>query len=186
MVQFLLTAALGRNRVRNAVVAGAIVLALIPASAAGRSKPKSQGPAMVPQLELEGGRKLLYERAFSSELEVKTKRGFWNRVLDIVAGEPDFHTLQGPYGVVSDSKGRIIVTDPAAGGIHIFDFVQQKYKFISRKKGKGRPGQAAMRRGRCRGQYLRDGFGVGQDLRFRCQRKIPARDRQPAGRGRLL
>jgi DNA-binding beta-propeller fold protein YncE len=136
MVQFLLTAALGRNRVRNAVVAGAMVLALIPASAAGRSKPKSQGPAMVPQLELEGGRKLLYERAFSSELEVKTKRGFWNRVLDIVAGEPDFHTLQGPYGVVSDSKGRIIVTDPAAGGIHIFDFAQQKYKFISRKKEK--------------------------------------------------
>ncbi|MGA6985429.1 MAG: 6-bladed beta-propeller [Terriglobales bacterium] len=133
MVQYFLTAAPGRNRVRNIVVACAFLLALSPASL-GRSKPKSQAPAMVPQLELEGGRKLLYERAFSSELEVKTKHGFWTRLLDMVVGEPDFHALEGPYGVVSDSKDRIIVTDPAAGGIHIFDFAQHNYKFISRKK----------------------------------------------------
>jgi DNA-binding beta-propeller fold protein YncE len=109
-------------------------VALIPGTAGARTKPKSQGPVMVPQLELEGGRKLLYERAFSSELEVQSRHGFWTRVLDIVVGAPDFHMLVGPYSAVSDSKQRIIVTDPAAGGIHIFDFAQQKYKFISRRK----------------------------------------------------
>ncbi len=31
----------------------------------------------VPELELEGGRRLTYERSFWSEPEVKLKRGFW-------------------------------------------------------------------------------------------------------------
>jgi DNA-binding beta-propeller fold protein YncE len=35
---------------------------------------------------------------------------------------------------VTDSQGRIIVTDPGASGIHIFDFSQHKYKFLSRRK----------------------------------------------------
>jgi DNA-binding beta-propeller fold protein YncE len=134
MVQYFLKARLGWNHVRTAVAGCTLVLALLSGSAAGRSKPKSQGPAMVPQLELQGGRKLLFERVFSSELDVKTKRGFWTRMLDIVAGEPDFHRLGSPYSAVTDSKGRIIVTDPAEGGIHIFDFEQGKYKFVSRQK----------------------------------------------------
>jgi DNA-binding beta-propeller fold protein YncE len=82
---------------------------------------------------LEGGRKLIYERTFGSEREVKPKRGFWNRVLDVVAGEPDFHNLARPYSVATDSRGRVIVTDPGVFGVHICDFTQQKYKFISRK-----------------------------------------------------
>jgi DNA-binding beta-propeller fold protein YncE len=68
---------------------------------------------------------------------VKPKRGFWNRLVDIVAGEPEFKNLVRPYSIAVDSRGRIIVTDPGAGGVHIFDFAQQKYKFIERRdKGK--------------------------------------------------
>ncbi len=91
---------------------------------------------MVPELELEGGRKLRYEGSVSSEKEVKTKHSFWSRLLDAVAGEPDFHALITPYSVATDSEGRIIVTDPGASGIHIFDFEQHKYKFISRQRDK--------------------------------------------------
>src|ERR1039458_3642043 len=86
-----------------------------------------------PVLELEGGRRLAYERSFGSEREVKPKRGFWNRVVDVIAGEPDFRNLIRPYSIVTDSHGRVIVTDPGAGGVHIFDFAQQKYKFIQRQ-----------------------------------------------------
>ena len=86
---------------------------------------------------LEGGRKLSYERSFSNQREVKPKRGFWNRVLDFVAGEPEFRSLIRPYSIAVDSRGRIIVTDPGAVGVHIFDFQQQKYKFLSRA-GKGK------------------------------------------------
>ena len=35
-----------------------------------------------------------------------------------------------PYSVATDSTERVIVTDPGAAGIHIFDFTQHKYKFI--------------------------------------------------------
>lgn len=100
-----------------------------------RSKP-SPSEESVPALPLLGGRKLLYEREFSSEREVKPKRGFWNRVLDVVAGSPDFHELVRPYGIATDSQGRIIITDPGIPGVHVFDFGRQKYKFISRTDAK--------------------------------------------------
>src|SRR5208282_6396994 len=86
-----------------------------------------------PELLLEGGRKLTFERSFSLEREVKPKRAFWTRVVDVIAGEPDFHLLVNPYSIATDSRGRVIVTDPGADGIHIFDFPEKKYKFISRK-----------------------------------------------------
>ena len=109
-----------------------MALAPLPAMAAGKTS-KTQ-TVSVPELELEGGRRLTYERAFWSEPEVHIKRGFWTKLIDIVAGAPDFHALISPYEVAEDSRGRIIVTDPGASGIHIFDFEQQKYKFISRDK----------------------------------------------------
>jgi len=111
-----------------------LLLVLLPGVAAARSKAKPAGPTTVPELQLEGGRKLLYEGSFSSQREVDTKRGFWHRLVDAVAGEPEFHALIAPYSVVTDSQGRILVTDPGAAGLHIFDFAVHKYKFLSREK----------------------------------------------------
>ena len=82
-----------------------LVVLLVPGLAAARSKANPAAPVTVPQLELEGGRKLRYEGSFSSEKEVKTKHSFWGRLLDVVAGEPDFHALIAPYSVVTDSQG---------------------------------------------------------------------------------
>jgi len=105
----------------------------------GSDNKKKPAEQPVAELQLEGGRKLTYERNFSWERDVKPKRGFWNKLLDVVAGEPQFHSLIRPYSVVTDSRGRVIVTDPGAYGIHIFDFAQQKYKFVARHdKGKDR------------------------------------------------
>jgi DNA-binding beta-propeller fold protein YncE len=104
---------------------------LIPRLTAKDKKPRE---AVVPVLQLEAGRKLIFEGAFSSEREVEAKRGFWKRVVDIVAGAPDFKGMVRPYGVVTDSKGRVIVSDPGAAGVHIFDFKQEKYKFITRRE----------------------------------------------------
>jgi hypothetical protein len=111
-----------------------LALLLLPGIVAARSKAQPGGPVTVPELELEGGRKLRYEGSINSEREVRTQRRFWGRLLDAVAGEPEFHALIAPYSVVTDSRDRIIVTDPGAAGIHIFDFAQHKYKFISRQK----------------------------------------------------
>jgi DNA-binding beta-propeller fold protein YncE len=125
-------------RMTRRVGAVATIILVLAASlnAARKPKDKPKAEVEVSPLQLSGGRSLIYERSFSSEREVKLKRGFWTRVLDIVAGAPDYHFLVRPYSVVTDSQGRIIVTDPDAMGVHIFDFGKQKYKFLSREGGK--------------------------------------------------
>lgn len=117
----------------------AIVALLLLATGAAASKEKKQvtPEPTPPEMPLLGGRKLAFERTFHSAREVQPKRGFWKKVLDFVAGEPEFHSLMRPYSIVTDSRGRIIITDPGAFGVHIFDFQQQKYKFLFRAdKGK--------------------------------------------------
>ena len=135
MAQFLLGAALKATKVRAALMAFCLGGTMFagPAAAKNRVDEEKNKPA-VPDLLLEGGRKLSYERDFSSEREVKPKRGFWTKVVDVVIGEPEFHKMVRPYSVTSDSRGRIIVTDPGAYGVHIFDFGKDKYKFLSRRE----------------------------------------------------
>ncbi len=129
MVQLLLSP--GSIRVRRVAWA---LLALIPISSAGRSIPK---PASVdaPELLMDGGRRLTFERSFNSEREVRAKRGFFTKLKDAALGEPEYRSMVRPYGVAEDSRGRVIVTDPGAYGVHVFDFVQQKYKFVSHADG---------------------------------------------------
>lgn len=107
--------------------------ALLLPPAMASAKPKS-GPVLPEawEMSLEGGRKLTWQRSFSSESEVKPNRGFWTKVVDVIAGEPEYHYLVRPYSITTDSHGRIIVSDPGAEGVHIFDFNQHKYKFIQR------------------------------------------------------
>ena len=75
-------------------VAGLAVLLVTPAPASKRSKDTISPPP--PDLLLDGGRKLSFERTFSLEREVKPKRSFWTRVVDVIAGQPDFHYLVSP------------------------------------------------------------------------------------------
>ncbi len=114
---------------------GSIVVALLllpGASAAGKSKPEKT-TVEVPQLLLEGGRSLTFQRNFTSDRDARPKPSFFTKVFDAVVGAPDLHFMVRPYSVVEDSRGRFIVTDPGAQGVHVFDFTQQKYKFIERK-----------------------------------------------------
>ena len=110
----------------------ACVLLLVAAMAALGRKDRPPQILMPPDLLLEGDRKLTFVQSFSSERETRGKLGFWGKVLDVVAGEPEYHQVVRPYGVAVDSRGRIIVTDPGAEGVHIFDFAQHKYKFLDR------------------------------------------------------
>lgn len=116
------------STIRDAVLKQAIctVLLLSPAFAGGK---KAEAPAPgPPPLLLDGGRRLEYVRAFSSESEVKLKRSFFSKVVDFVAGAPEFHRMVRPYSVAIDSTGRIVVSDPGAPLVHIFDFAKQKYQ----------------------------------------------------------
>jgi DNA-binding beta-propeller fold protein YncE len=121
-----------RTALKHVFVVAVAALPLLTASARTKHAAE-QAPPAPPELQLAGGRRLTYERSFSSEREVKLKRGFWTRVLDFVAGAPEYHGLVRPYSIAADSRGRIIVTDPGIAGVHVFDFPRQKYKFISRE-----------------------------------------------------
>jgi DNA-binding beta-propeller fold protein YncE len=109
-------------------------MALLNAAGASAGSKSKQDSIQVPALELEGGRRLLFEGTIGSETDVRGKPGFWKRLGNFVAGRGQTHTLLRPYSVVTDSHGRIIVSDPGASGVHIFDFTQHRYKFIERMR----------------------------------------------------
>lgn len=116
------------------IMAIAMVCAVVcTPQAEARSKSKLT-TAQLWEMSLEGGRKLTWQQDFQSESQVRPNRGFWNKLVDVIAGAPDFRFLVRPYSIVSDSHGRLIVTDPGVSGVHIFDFAQRKYKFIERRE----------------------------------------------------
>lgn len=113
---------------------GCLILVLIlPAwTATKHRKVAPQSPP--PDLLLEGGRKLSFQRAFSSERETRGKQNVWSKLLNGIAGEPDYKEMVRPYSVAVDSHGRVIVTDLGLHGVHIFDAAQHKYKFLERQE----------------------------------------------------
>ena len=131
MVQILLNRIRTYWRCHTSLAALALLApALVPSLSAAPHAHRDTPPRDLWLMSLDGGRSLSWERSFTNEHEVKPNRSLWNKVVDFIAGAPDFHSLVRPYSVVTDSRGRIIITDPGADGVHIFDFVQQKYKFL--------------------------------------------------------
>jgi len=133
MVQsFLAYVAQSTEKIRLGLLLTVLSLPLLLCAAPSSQNAKVR-QVTVPVLLLDAGRKLVFEGAFSSEKDVQPKRGFFKKMLDVVVGEPTIHSMLRPFDVVTDSRGRIIVTDPGASGVHIFDLGERKYKFISRK-----------------------------------------------------
>jgi DNA-binding beta-propeller fold protein YncE len=53
-------------------------------------------------------------------------KGFWNRLVEMVSGEKKSRIVR-PYGVYDDGAGRIYVTDPGAGVVHLYDTAGGRY-----------------------------------------------------------
>lgn len=122
---------MGDSGIRKWVACIALLLLLTPLLATASKKEETK-VLLPPDLLLPEGRRLTYERSFSMEKEVRGKPGFWTKVLNVIAGEPEYRELIRPYSIAVDSRGRAIITDPGARGVHIFDFEEHKYKFIQR------------------------------------------------------
>ena len=130
MVQYLLTRTRGMRFPFYLLLTGALLLSLVPAFALERSIPPADKPW--PELLLEAGRKLTYQQSIKSERDVGGRKGFWSKLAGIVAGAKEFREMVRPYGIAVDSRGRVIVTDPAISAVHIFDLAERKYKMIDR------------------------------------------------------
>jgi DNA-binding beta-propeller fold protein YncE len=73
--------------------------------------------------------RIAYVRSLQKSTDIKTKKGFFKKVAKAVFGER-IRRMVKPYGIVVDSKGRVIVVDSAVRKIHIFDIENEKYKTI--------------------------------------------------------
>src|SRR3954471_18936532 len=119
------------NTLRKTIAAGSLLLLLLtPAFARKRQPPPAAQPW--PELYLDGGRKLTYQQTVTSERDARSNPGFWGKLANVVLGERDYKPLARPYDIAVDSRGRMIITDPALGGVHIFDMAGEKNKLIHR------------------------------------------------------
>jgi hypothetical protein len=124
-------------------------------------------------MSLEGGRTLTWERSFSSEARSQSQP----RLLEQAGGchrrRARLPLLVRPYSVATDSRGRIIVTDPGAEGVHIFDFRRSTSTSSSSAWTRSQDDAHPAMRGRRRpGQHLRHRFRSRRDLCLRAQRKV--------------
>jgi len=112
----------------------AAILLLVSArgmNAAGKDNQKAKGSGHpTPIALLDGGRRLDFIRIVSTEQDLHLSRSLFSKFVDLVAGAPEWHKMVRPYAVATDSRGRLIVTDPGIPAVHILDFEKKKYTLI--------------------------------------------------------
>jgi sugar lactone lactonase YvrE len=87
------------------------------------------GPAATTHDQIE------YWRTLPSVKEFTKTRGFFPRLLEIVAGPGDGKPeLTRPFAVTQDSTGRVLIADPGQRGVHLFDLEKHKYLFLRGSK----------------------------------------------------
>lgn len=119
-------------RVFSAIIAAILLLA--PAAAfAGKKKDQNPAPArefVWPAPPDEPRIKYLRSLRTDHDFEKKKKKSRWKRLLlgpqkDKVIG------LQKPYGVATDSQGRVYVTDSGLASVMVFDLAAREVKIFS-------------------------------------------------------
>lgn len=61
--------------------------------------------------------------------DIGANKGFFSRILDYVLGSTNQEIIK-PYGVTTDSKGRLLVADAGYKRVHIFDMNKNSYDTI--------------------------------------------------------
>jgi len=85
----------------------------------------------------EASARLSFVRSFSSADDVRGPlHPVLDRTLDIIAGPknsaPQVDALKSASAVATDSGNRVLIADPSAKVVHLFDFVNSKYGLLDR------------------------------------------------------
>ena len=84
-----------------------------------------------------GQPRIEYLRTVPSVREFTKPRGLLSKIVNWVAGpDNDKPELLRPFATAQDSVGRLLIADPGAHGVHIFDFEKRKYQFLKGPRGK--------------------------------------------------
>ncbi|GMR04211.1 MAG: 6-bladed beta-propeller [Thermodesulfobacteriota bacterium] len=75
--------------------------------------------------------RISYSQSISRPEDIGLKKGVFKRMLEFVLG-PAMRDIIKPYGINTDTKGRLLVADTAFKRIHIYDIKERKYSFIDR------------------------------------------------------
>lgn len=97
-----------------------------------KKEPELSGDALVWPLPPETPR-IRFERAISEPEDIGMKDSFFKRLMEFIVGKSANRIIK-PYGVTTDSTGRIIVADTAFRRVHIFDPQKGKYSYFYKTK----------------------------------------------------
>jgi len=116
-----------------AIVAG-VLIGIDACASAGVVRLEATAPvgrAMVWPLPPQQPR-IRFVTSFSTPKDLGFRRSFLGRVADFIRGRGRSDGIQHPYGIAVTPDERIYVVDSSARGVHVFDLLRGRYRFISR------------------------------------------------------
>jgi len=97
----------------------------------GQARPADEArPADAPVAPVGRGA-IDYLRSIDSVREFSKPKSVWSKMLEWVAGPAETPDLWRPYAVAQDSEGRLLVADPGARVVHIFEVEPPKYSYLA-------------------------------------------------------
>lgn len=72
--------------------------------------------------------RISYVTSFSEPKDLGRTKSFFRKVVDFLFGEESEPHIIRPYGVISDGKGKVYVTDIGLQVVHVFDFKNKSYR----------------------------------------------------------
>lgn len=75
------------------------------------------------------GPSIAWVRTIAGPEDAGIAKGFWKRTVEFFTGADDRHIVR-PYGVLYDSRERLLIADPGAGVVHCLDLGEGRQELI--------------------------------------------------------
>lgn len=83
--------------------------------------------------------KISYVMTIETPRNVGVKKSIFKRIVEFVVGKEPEPRIQRPFGVLSDGKGMVYVTDTGLQTVHVFDYKNKKYRQVFKLQNEPQP-----------------------------------------------